>query len=69
MMIKIDIMKNWNNINLIINNVSADKLENIKNTNIQKCINWCNKYKLPINVHNDNKYNSLNSNSNSNKTH
>ena len=38
-----------NTISLIINNASVDKLENIKSSNIQKCINWCNKHHLPIN--------------------
>jgi len=51
-------------INLIINNVSGDKLENIKNANIQKCLGWCNKHKLPVNSISDNKYiNSSNVNS------
>lgn len=35
-------------INLINNNNNKDdKLENIKNNNIQKCIQWCIKYKIP----------------------
>ena len=33
----------------IINNNKYDKLENIKRNNIQKCIGWCQKYKLPFN--------------------
>ena len=37
-------------INLINNNSSKDeKLENIKINNIQKCIQWCIKYKIPYN--------------------
>lgn len=34
-------------INLINNNSKDDKLENIKNNNIQKCVQWCIKYKIP----------------------
>ena len=34
-------------INLINNNSKDDKLENIKNNNIQKCLQWCIKYKIP----------------------
>jgi len=36
-------------INLIITKQNTDKLEMIKKNNIQKCINWCNKYKQPCN--------------------
>lgn len=31
----------------LINNNKPEKLENMKNTNIQKCIQWCVKYNLP----------------------
>lgn len=34
-------------INLINNTTKEDKLETIKNNNIQKCIQWCIKYKIP----------------------
>jgi len=34
-------------IGLITNNSNNDKLENIKNNNIQKCVQWCIKYKIP----------------------
>jgi hypothetical protein len=34
-------------INLINNQSKDDKLENIKNNNIQKCVQWCIKYKIP----------------------
>ena len=34
-------------INLINNNSKEEKLEIIKNNNIQKCIQWCIKYKIP----------------------
>jgi len=36
-------------INLIVNKQNTDKLEMIKKNNIQKCINWCNKYKQSCN--------------------
>jgi hypothetical protein len=37
-----------NTLNLIDNN-KFDKLESQKKTNIQKCKQWCQKYKLPYN--------------------
>ena len=37
-----------NTLNLIDNN-KFDKLEAIKKNNIRKCIDWCNKYKVPCN--------------------
>ena len=35
-------------LNLIDNN-KYDRLDTMKKNNIQKCINWCQKYKLPYN--------------------
>jgi hypothetical protein len=35
-------------LNLIVNN-KPDKLELLKKYNIQKCINWCQEYKLEYN--------------------
>ena len=35
-------------LNLIDNN-KYDRLDTMKKTNIQKCVNWCQKYKLPYN--------------------
>jgi hypothetical protein len=35
-------------LNLIDNN-KYDRLDSMKKNNIQKCINWCQKYKLPYN--------------------
>ena len=37
-----------NTLHLLDNN-KPDKLDTIKKTNIQKCIQWCIKYKLPYN--------------------
>ena len=34
-----------------------DKLENIKNNNIQKCLQWCIKYKIPYYKNFSNLYN------------
>ena len=36
-------------LNIISSNNKRDKLENMKKNNIQKCINWCQKYNLPYN--------------------
>ena len=36
-------------INIIKNKNKDDKIENIKRQNIQKCIQWCEKYKIPHN--------------------
>ena len=36
-------------LSLLDNNNKLDKLDNIKKNNIQRCIQWCNKYKLPYN--------------------
>ena len=36
-------------INLVKNKNKTDKIETIRRHNIQKCINWCDKYKLPCN--------------------
>ena len=36
-------------INLAKNKNKAEKIETIRKHNIQKCINWCDKYKLPYN--------------------
>ena len=36
-------------INLVKNKNKTDKIETIRKHNIQKCINWCDKYKLPCN--------------------
>ena len=36
-------------MNIIKNKNREEKLENIKKTNIQKCILWCEKYKIPHN--------------------
>lgn len=33
----------------LIESCNYDKIENMKKTNIQKCISWCQKYKLPFN--------------------
>lgn len=38
-----------NIINIIKNKNKDEKLESIKKTNIQKCICWCEKYKIPCN--------------------
>ena len=44
------------NINFTISTIQSykykDKTENLKRTNIQKCVNWCSKYKLPHNKNN-----------------
>ena len=34
-------------INLIGNNNRSERLDTLKKNNIQRCINWCSKYKLP----------------------
>jgi hypothetical protein len=36
-------------IHLLKNKIKEDKIENRKKTNIQKCIQWCEKYKIPYN--------------------
>lgn len=36
-------------INIIFNKLCKDKLENIKKNHINKCIVWCDKYKVPYN--------------------
>lgn len=36
-------------INIFKNKNRDEKLENLKKTNIQKCIQWCEKYKIPYN--------------------
>ena len=36
-------------LNIMNNSNKLDKLENMKKNNIQKCINWCQKYNLPYN--------------------
>ena len=33
----------------LLDNNKQDKLDTLKRTNIQKCIQWCIKYKLPYN--------------------
>ena len=33
----------------IIDSCSADRLENLKKTHISKCVNWCQKFKIPYN--------------------
>ena len=36
-------------INIVKNKNKDDKIETIKRQNIQKCIQWCEKYKIPHN--------------------
>ena len=36
-------------LNIIKNKNKEDKLENLKKNNIQKCIQWCDKFKIPHN--------------------
>ena len=36
-------------INLVKNKHKTEKIDTIRKHNIQKCINWCDKYKLPCN--------------------
>jgi hypothetical protein len=36
-------------INILKNKNKEDKIENIKKTNIQKCVVWCEKFKIPYN--------------------
>ena len=36
-------------INLVKNKNKLEKIETTRKHNIQKCINWCDKYKLPYN--------------------
>lgn len=36
-------------INIFKNKNKNDKIENIKKSNIQKCVSWCEKYKIPCN--------------------
>ena len=36
-------------VNLIKNKNKEDKIETLKKNNIQKCIQWCEKYKIPYN--------------------
>ena len=36
-------------VNLIKNKNREEKIESLKKTNIQKCIQWCEKYKIPFN--------------------
>jgi hypothetical protein len=43
-------------INIINNKNKLDKIEALKKINIQKCIAWCDKYKIPCNKFID-KYN------------
>ena len=38
-----------NTIQLLENSKNTDKLEQLKQTNIQKCINWCIQNKIPYN--------------------
>jgi len=40
-------------VNLIKNKNREDKIESLKKTNIQKCIQWCEKYKIPCNKFNE----------------
>jgi len=40
-------------INLFKNKNKDDKIENIKKSNIQKCVQWCEKYKIPHNKFTD----------------
>ena len=40
-------------INLIKNKNREEKLESLKKNNIQKCIQWCEKYKIPYNKFSD----------------
>lgn len=42
-------IENINHTIQLIEYNNNEKLHNIKKQNIQKCINWCNKYKLPCN--------------------
>lgn len=44
---QLDIMEQL--INLIKNKNREDKIESLKKHNIQKCIQWCEKYKIPYN--------------------
>ena len=36
-------------INILKNKNKEDKIESIKKTNIQKSVNWCEKFKIPCN--------------------
>ena len=36
-------------INILKNKNREDKIENIKKSNIQKSVNWCEKFKIPCN--------------------
>ena len=36
-------------INVLKNKNKEDKIESIKKTNIQKSVNWCEKFKIPCN--------------------
>ena len=36
-------------LNILKNKNKEDKLENLKKNNIQKCIQWCDKFKIPHN--------------------
>jgi len=40
-------------INLLKSKNSEDKIETIKKSNIQKCVNWCEKFKIPCNKFSD----------------
>jgi len=40
-------------INILKNKNKEDKIENIKKTNIQKSVSWCEKYKIPCNKFTD----------------
>jgi len=40
-------------INLLKSKNSEDKMETLKKTNIQKCVNWCEKFKIPCNKFSD----------------
>ena len=46
-------------INLINSKLTNEKIENIKKQNIQKCLNWCIKYKIQYNknINNNNNFN------------
>jgi len=40
-------------INILKNKNKENKIENIKKTNIQKSVSWCEKYKIPCNKFTD----------------
>jgi hypothetical protein len=40
-------------ISILKNKNKYDTLESLKKNNIQRCVNWCEKYKIPCNKFND----------------